>query len=127
MIPAEGNFRDQIEVGSGNCHRGATARGAGGRTDGRHRRRRGGRVGELVRGGRCRSAARRRHSDVDRGSGFGRRSRRDSRVRNDRERNGQGSAVAPVNPLPVTVTTVPPAVLPLFGLTPVTLGAEAAV
>jgi hypothetical protein len=39
----------------------------------------------------------------------------------------KSTAVAPVNPLPVTVTTVPPDVLPLLGLTAVTLGAEAAV
>jgi hypothetical protein len=37
------------------------------------------------------------------------------------------TAVAPVNPLPVIVTVVPPAVLPLLGLTPVTLGKAAAV
>ncbi len=37
------------------------------------------------------------------------------------------TAVAPVKPLPVMLTTVPPAVLPLFGLTPVILGKAAAV
>jgi hypothetical protein len=35
--------------------------------------------------------------------------------------------VAPVNPVPVTMTDVPPARVPEFGLTPVTVGAEAAV
>lgn len=34
---------------------------------------------------------------------------------------------APVKWVPVTTTTVPPAVLPLEGLTPVTVGADAAV
>ena len=33
------------------------------------------------------------------------------------------TAVAPVNPVPVMVTDVPPAVVPLFGLTLVTVGA----
>ena len=33
------------------------------------------------------------------------------------------TAVAPVKPVPVTVTEVPPAVGPLVGLTPVTVGA----
>ena len=37
------------------------------------------------------------------------------------------TAVAPVKPVPVIVTTVPPAVLPLVGLTLVTAGAAAAV
>ena len=35
----------------------------------------------------------------------------------------KSTAVAPVNPEPVIVTVVPPAVGPLFGLTPVTVGA----
>jgi len=34
--------------------------------------------------------------------------------------------VAPVKPVPVMMTDVPPARLPEFGLTPVTVGAEAA-
>ncbi len=33
------------------------------------------------------------------------------------------TAVAPLNPVPVTVTTVPPAVGPALGVTPVTAGA----
>ena len=35
----------------------------------------------------------------------------------------KSTAVAPVNPVPVIVTGVPPAAGPLFGLTPVTVGA----
>ena len=35
----------------------------------------------------------------------------------------KSTAVAPVKPVPVIVTEVPPAVGPLFGLTPVTVGA----
>ena len=35
----------------------------------------------------------------------------------------KSTAVAPVNPVPVIVTRVPPAAGPLFGLTPVTVGA----
>jgi hypothetical protein len=34
------------------------------------------------------------------------------------------TVVAPVKFVPVTVTTVPPAVLPVFGLTAVTVGAD---
>ena len=45
----------------------------------------------------------------------------------DRERGGGGgaevTAVAPVKPVPVMVTEVPPACGPLFGVTPVTVGA----
>jgi hypothetical protein len=37
------------------------------------------------------------------------------------------TAVAPVKPVPVTVTVVPPPVVPELGLTPVTDGAAAAV
>jgi NADPH:quinone reductase-like Zn-dependent oxidoreductase len=36
------------------------------------------------------------------------------------------TAVAPVNPLPVTVTLSPPAAAPLVGLSPVTVGVTAA-
>ncbi len=39
----------------------------------------------------------------------------------------KSTAVAPVNPVPVIVTRVPPAVEPLVGLRPVTTGAAAAV
>ena len=35
----------------------------------------------------------------------------------------KSTAVAPVNPVPVIVTKVPPAVVPLVGLRPVTVGA----
>ena len=35
----------------------------------------------------------------------------------------KSTAVAPVNPVPVIVTDVPPAVEPVVGLTPVTVGA----
>ena len=38
----------------------------------------------------------------------------------------KSTAVAPVNPVPVIVTAVPPAAGPLFGLMPVTVGAAAA-
>jgi hypothetical protein len=37
----------------------------------------------------------------------------------------KSTAVAPVKPVPVTVTEVPPAAGPLLGLTPVTVGAGA--
>jgi hypothetical protein len=37
----------------------------------------------------------------------------------------KSTAVAPVKPVPVTVTEVPPAAGPLAGLTPVTVGAAA--
>ena len=36
----------------------------------------------------------------------------------------KNTAVAPVKPLPLRVTSVPPAVLPEDGLTPLMLGAE---
>jgi len=39
----------------------------------------------------------------------------------------KSTAVAPVNPVPVTVTDVPPAVDPEVGLTPVTVGPEGGV
>ena len=39
----------------------------------------------------------------------------------------KSTAVAPVKPVPVIVTKVPPAVEPLVGLRPVTVGAAAAV
>ena len=39
----------------------------------------------------------------------------------------KSTAVAPVKPVPVIVTDVPPAVEPLVGLMPVTVGAAAAV
>ena len=39
----------------------------------------------------------------------------------------KSTAVAPVKPVPVIVTGVPPAVVPLVGLRPVTAGAAAAV
>ena len=38
----------------------------------------------------------------------------------------KSTAVAPVNPVPVIVTKVPPAAGPLVGLMPVTVGAAAA-
>ena len=37
----------------------------------------------------------------------------------------KSTAVAPVKPVPVIVTSVPPSVGPLVGLTPVTVGAAA--
>jgi hypothetical protein len=39
------------------------------------------------------------------------------------ERSPNDTAVAPVNPVPVIVTEVPPATGPALGLTPVTVGA----
>ena len=39
----------------------------------------------------------------------------------------KSTAVAPVKPVPVIVTRVPPAAGPLFGLIPVTVGAATAV
>lgn len=44
-------------------------------------------------------------------------------VNDDAATGPKSTAVAPVNPLPVTVTVVPPASGPLDGLTPVTTGA----
>ena len=38
----------------------------------------------------------------------------------------KSTAVAPVKLVPLTVTEVPPAVGPLFGLTPVTVGSAGA-
>jgi hypothetical protein len=69
-------------------------------------------------------------TDVDRAIAGGV-NRGDLRVRDDRHRTRvvapNCTKVAPVNPLPVTITVVPPPTLPLFGLIAVTTGAAVAV
>ena len=85
-------------------------------------------VGEVVRARGGRGASRGGHRDVDR-AGPGRRGGRDDvALLTTTPVPGlapKSTAVAPVKPVPVTVTEVPPAWGPLFGLTAVTVGAAA--